>query len=267
MLKLPSWFTRPKQDKPASSEEIAAKLKAAEEAHAAAQLRVETARATLAAVRDDAALKAVSTAKSETEEAAEMLAILRKDHADALEHERQEHLAQVRVQRDAARVRRGEHIARETEVANAAALALVEGWVTLHRARETELRAACEADHDARRLSAELGENEADLHLSVSPSDTTLAGRVIALGATMPGADQALLHGLVVAVAPGYHHIASMVKRAENSERLAEQSHQRNRENPPQPAELQYIDPFRRARGERPSMAKQMSDALEGKAG
>ncbi|MES1188669.1 MAG: hypothetical protein ABUL60_32940, partial [Myxococcales bacterium] len=166
-LTIPNWFARPKDDKPASSADVVVKLKAAEEAHAAAQLRVETARATLAAVRDDAALKAVSTAKSEAEEAAEMLAILRKEHADTLEHERQEHLADVRVRRDAARTRRGEHIAREVDVISAAALALLEGHVHRHRDRETELHAACEADREARRLSAELGETEPETNLSV----------------------------------------------------------------------------------------------------
>jgi len=103
-MRLPAWFSSTKKSAstPPTTEELEAKVVAAEQAHTAAVARVEAARADLATDRSEGAAQALREAKAEVEDVVEMLAILRADHGAALERaaavRREQELAQAEAE-------------------------------------------------------------------------------------------------------------------------------------------------------------------------
>jgi hypothetical protein len=265
-MKLPAWFGRPKVDKPMSAADLAQKLQDAEGALAAAQARVEQARDSFATERTEATLTALSEAKGNAEVVAEMLEILRKDHANAVERERQEHLAGVRSQRDQARAARAEATAREASVTTAAALALVEGWCRKHPERVEAIANVDELDRQVRALSAELGEEEPAFINPGRHMEIALADAIDALAPGLRPGEQALLHRLLNAVEPGYDRIRAMQKSAETSARMAEERRLESLSNPAPKTEVIYLDSDRQRRGP-PPIAQQIGDLLKKGAG
>jgi len=81
-----TWFTK-RADKPQSAADVAGKLAEAQSELQAAEQRVEQARGALAAERSDGAREALREAKLAVEDILEMVAVVRAEHAQALERD------------------------------------------------------------------------------------------------------------------------------------------------------------------------------------
>ena len=255
MFKMPTWFSGAKKPN-LSSAELGLKLKDAESAQAAAEGRVEEARATLASERSEAALAALRVAKLDAEDVAAMLTILRADHQAAIEREHQAHLARVRVQRDEARAKRAEHVSREADLTAAAARALITGWIDLHLERGAACYDVATADRLVRKLSLELGEVEPAFTCAAEPSSFALAEAIVALGHELVPGTPNIFYSLVKAVEPRFHDVNASQKSLETRQRLAEERRVESLNRPPNHPEVVRIGELTKPREDRPMVAQ-----------